>query len=822
MRTARPTLASPTPSPRTANALRRRRLLALAMSAGLLLGTGALVLAASPGTAATATVTAEDEGGGGGGDAPADSGGSTDGDGGTNNEAAPEQPSAPATDETSEGSGDGGAGDSAPSDAATSDDSGSDSSPNDTNDSPDADDNTNSANNANNANNADEGDPADLADDATTQDDGESEDVTDEDFSGDEATADDELTNEELVDEDLSDEGLTDEEFTGDLVDLPFTPDAQTTVTANLVVQVAQASGGPTVAAAGAGLAAETRFEVWVFSTPQLVTTGFTGPDGSFTTSAELPDGLTPGAHTVLVRGVSSDGLPTEAASGITLGEQGELLAVEPNADTSTLSAPALSDNPKAPPYTPVVALDAPEAVVTTAVAALALAAVAGAGLGAAAAGMRLPDRIDRVAAMNQETAGLDVAVRASQDTLDDVDVEHNRGWRTRFTAKGVAWGDASALHKAPGTAFVDEMSYVGIRAVGPRSPLLARALADGGPIRAMLGSLSLLLPIAAMALAIIAAIVGDGIAQPPMLALMIPLMLIGILDGLAGLLGSLTFMIAVAAMGGIVDWSSVRTLIGVALLVAGPGLIAGTFRDIRRPVGGGSMQTWERLTDLIVVPLVGAWTTLNIVEALPALGGSAFPIAQDAWILAALVLVGLIAKVALEFAAAKWFPERLATVVPKSMPQPGAAQQITSSLLRTGLFLFVSAAFVGNVWQLWVAAALFLIPNLLALLAERFPNSARLWSLSPGSVLKLAVILVLSWVISTVTLAAFGDSAEFAQMAFLLLAIPGFLLSLIALFGRAPDPGQEPWQYRPSMTWVYRVGGVLVLALTVWLALTV
>ncbi|MFM8353049.1 MAG: hypothetical protein ACKN9D_18530, partial [Actinomycetales bacterium] len=185
-------------------------------------------------------------------------------------------------------------------------------------------------------------------------------------------------------------------------------------------------------------------------------------------------------------------------------------------------------------------------------------------------------------------------------------------------------------------------------------------------------------------------------------------------------------------------------------------------------------------------------------------------------------VLVGLIAKVGLEFAAAKWFPERLATVLPKTMAQPGSAQQITSSLLRTGVFLFVSAAFVGNVWQLWVAAALFLLPNLLGLFAEQFPNSARMWSLSPGSVLKLAIILVLSWVVSTATLIAFGDSVEFAQMAFLLLAIPGFLLSLVALFGREPAPGQQPWQYRPSMTWLYRGGGVLVLVITVWLALTV
>jgi hypothetical protein len=782
------------------------------MATGLVLGTGALLVTAVPGTAAPTSISAEDDGGGGGGggDAPADSGGgSSDSDAGSGSESS--TGSAPTDDQSST--------DDATADSGTSDPADSSGS--------DAPDGSNTADDADSAEDPTSADATNPDDNAANQDDSDAADTADEELTDEELTdeelTDEELTDEELTDEELTDEELTDEEFTGDLATLPFNLDANATVTQNFVVQVTQGPGGPSVATAGAALAPESRFEIWVFSTPQLVATGFTGPDGGFTTSAELPDGLAPGAHTVLVRGTAADGSPTEAGSAITLGEQGELLGVNPNADTSTLSAPALPASPKAPPFAPVVALDAPKAVVTTAVAALSLVAVAGAGLGAAAAGIqRLPDRIDRATAASQESSGIDVAVRASQDTIDDVDVEHNRGWRTRFSPKGSAWGDSSPLHKAPGTAFVDELSYVGIAAIGPRSPLIARALADGGPVRAMLGSLSLLLPVAAMALAVVAALLGDGIAQPPMLALMIPLILIGIFDGLAGLLGSLTFAIVVAAMGGIVDWSSVRTLLGVALLIAGPGLIAGTFRDIRRPAGGGSMQTWERLTDLVVVPLIGAWTTLNIVEALPALGGAAFPIAEQSWLLAGVVLVGLIAKVGLEFAAAKWFPERLATVLPKTMAQPGPAQQITSSLLRTGVFLFVSAAFVGNVWQLWVAAALFLLPNLLGLFAERFPNSARMWSLSPGSVLKLAIILVLSWVVSTATLIAFGDSVEFAQMAFLLLAIPGFLLSLVALFGREPAPGQQPWQYRPSMTWLYRGGGVLVLVITVWLALTV
>ncbi len=789
----------------------RRTAVAAALASGLLLGTGALLLAAVPGQAGQpfAAISAEDEGGGG------DSGGGGDG-GGSSEDSAP-APEAPASDEAPAAE-DPAADDSGASTEELGADEGS---------SADSDQAGDTA-----------GDQEDRRPDQTTDGDKvpESDSPTDEvvgddtelteDGLGEDYASDEDYGDDEAVDEEFVEDGAATEEFTGDVAQLPFVPDAQTTVTANLVVQVAQSTDGASVSAAGAGLAAEVRYEIWAFSTPQLVATGFTDAAGAFAASAELPDTLAPGPHTVLVRSTSAAGLPTEAGSAITIGAQGELLAVQPNADTSQLSAPALPASPKAPPYAPVVALDEPEAVVTTAVAALSLVAVAGAGIGAAAAaGMRLPDRIDQVdgsSNADEDMAGLEVAVQATQDALDDVDVEHNRGWRTKFVAKGSAWGDLSSLHRAPGTAVIDEFSYTGIAAVAPRSPLLARALTDGGPVRAMLGSLSLLLPVAGVALAITAAILGEGIAQPPMLALMIPLMLLGIIDGLAGLLSSVAFALTVAVMGGIVDWSSVRTLLGIALLIAGPGLIAGTFRDIRRPVGGGMTQRWERLTDLVVVPLVGAWTTLNIVEALPALGGAAFPIAQSGWILATVVLFGLLAKVGLEFAAARWFPERLATVIPKTTLQAGPSQRIASAMLRTGIFLFVAAAFVGNVWQLWVAALLFLIPNLLELVADRFPNSVKLWSISPGSVLKLGLILLLSWGITVLALNQFGDTAQFAQMAFLLLAIPGFLLSLVALFGRHPAPGQQSWHYRPAATWVYRGGGVAVLALTVWLALTV
>ena len=122
-------------------------------------------------------------------------------------------------------------------------------------------------------------------------------------------------------------------------------------------------------------------------------------------------------------------------------------------------------------------------------------------------------------------------------------------------------------------------------------SPLLARIVADAAPLRAMTGSTSLLLPLAGVALGVIAAVTGEGIAQPPAIGLLIALMVIGIVDAMAGGLAALSLAITVGFMGGIIDWSSVRTLMGVALLIVGPGLIASSFREIRR----AAPNRWSR-----------------------------------------------------------------------------------------------------------------------------------------------------------------------------------------------------------------------------------
>ena len=638
-----------------------------------------------------------------------------------------------------------------------------------------------------------------------------SDEELDDEFS-DEELVDEELVEEELVEEELVDEELVEEE----LVEVP---------TGILSLDV-EAGDGVQVRVSGDGLLPGSRVEVWVFSTPTLVTTGTADAAGSIALTATLPSSLAEGEHTVVLRGTDADGQPIEIGSGIELGPEGELLSVTPDADVSALEIPQLPTDPRAPPYPPVVALDTPATVVSTSIAAFALLSITGVGAAVAAGAGRssgggtgsVPAGAGRGSSGDVAGGGINEALGSGSLVFVPTDVAHNRGWRTPFAARGSARADHWRLFRLPLTSLVDEASVAWPAAVATKSPLLARIIGDGAPVRAMTGILSLLLPIAAVVLGIWSAISTGGIAEPPVIGVLIALIVIGVVDALAASIGVLVFTVLVAAVGGIVDWSSVRTLLGIALLVLGPSLIATSFRDIRRAVSRSFSAWWERVADLVIVPLVGAYTTYNIANALPPLGGSLFPVADYSALLAAIVAGMLVVNVLLEEAAARWFPERLSSVISQT-DYPGTLQQVISAAVRLALFWFVSAAFIGAPWQLWVAGVIWILPSLLYLMSTRLPNLPKLWQSLPTDLPALGFALLVYLVLAGVLAGVYGDTSTFALMSFVILLIPDLILGVLWMFGRGPSDGDVRWYLRPSMISVYRIGGVAVLVVTTWLA---
>ena len=147
-------------------------------------------------------------------------------------------------------------------------------------------------------------------------------------------------------------------------------------------------------------------------------------------------------------------------------------------------------------------------------------------------------------------------------------------------------------------------------------------------------------------------------------------------------------------------------------------------------------------------------------------------------------------------------------------MDSVGALTIVTSdSGVRTLAFAFVSEAFVGLVWQLWVGVALFLLTQVLMLLAPSMPNSPAVFHLLPVGVPRFLLVLLVSLGLATMATLLVGDGPDSSRWAFVFLLLPGLVLAGMGMFGREPAPGDVRWYQLPNMRLAYRIGGVVLVA---------
>ena len=375
-----------------------------------------------------------------------------------------------------------------------------------------------------------------------------------------------------------------------------------------------------------------------------------------------------------------------------------------------------------------------------------------------------------------------------------------------------VAAGDRSRTWGWPGTRAVDAVGVALPKRLAPRSPLAARALEDAAYLRAIFGSVSLLMPVIGLALGIAAVDDTGGEALPPIAALTIAIAVIGVLDAAAGLLAVGTFTIGVLVLGGVDSNADVRTLVGLSALWFAVPIVAGAARPLRRLPASGLGETYDRGADFVIASLIGAWVVYEIVGALPGLAGLDLPIADHAAAAAVAVLVALVARMGLEELAAHLYPKRLAIAEADELPEPGMLQRLGAVVLRGALFAFFATIVVGPVWQLWIGTALFVVPQLVAVFEEHLPSSSALARALPRGLLELVLMLLVVTVIGTLVLDSSDSSATALANAFVILAIPGFALSMLGLFGgEAPDR---------TLSWTARLAGIAVLAFGILLVL--
>jgi hypothetical protein len=231
--------------------------------------------------------------------------------------------------------------------------------------------------------------------------------------------------------------------------------------------------------------------------------------------------------------------------------------------------------------------------------------------------------------------------------------------------------------------------------------------------------------------------------------------------------------------------------------------LIAGAARPLRRMPARTTADRRQRVGDFVIASLIGFWAIQKMISGLPGLAQQPLTIAGDASAVAFVVLGASVLRISLESAAGRWYPERLAKVQPTSVPFSSVAQRTGAALLRTGIFVFVAIAFIGNHWQLWATGALFLAPQILAVHENKFANSEKLYRVLPRGILKTVVMLFIGTALGTIVLRLVQHSSHAALDALVLLAAASLALSELGVFGR---DGHEP-----AEGWLRWLGGVAV-----------
>lgn len=384
------------------------------------------------------------------------------------------------------------------------------------------------------------------------------------------------------------------------------------------------------------------------------------------------------------------------------------------------------------------------------------------------------------------------------------------------FSGVEPKWGDKLAFFALPFIGFLDRPTRNLTRRVARFSPFLSKLLNDGAYLRAVFGSLWLIPSLVGAYLAVISLQQNDGVLLHPPVMLFLAIVVLGIFDAFAGFVALTVFILGslpLLDVSSINDW---RMLSGIIVAGFGPIVLARSIRNFRRKAASNLDGVFARIGDIAFASLMGGWVAGLIVRALPALTGLTLPAANYVSTFQFFATIAIAIRILFEEYTARLYPHRMDVLSPDSLPEPPRAQVVTVLILKYFFYVFIASAFMGFGPVVWIASALFMIPTLLGYVSDKLPRSNILWQLLPVGLPGLAMILGLEILLENALSSALGDHPNFSVIFILSLLGLIIFISVLGIIARDPEDDQQRWLERPSLRWVYRIGGLVTLLLLV------
>ena len=550
-----------------------------------------------------------------------------------------------------------------------------------------------------------------------------------------------------------------------------------------------------TIAIQGEGFAPETEVEVWINSTPFKLGTVLTDSAGAFNKTFDVPPEIELGEHTLTLSGNLATGSLARASIGLlvvdaVVNDVDDEVVAPPTDDgssndgDSTTGGDGTGDdavsNPGGVPFDPK---SEPKGVVNL------LANMAGL---MALAGMAIAGRR-----------------REESNSDDESDSERGSGEISDVAVKNhkVAVDVTDDRLRPPRSSVADRLMVTLPTSASKISPMLGRVLIDGTYLRSLIGVLWLALPLLGVVAGVGGAANVDFNAVMPSLAWLTLIVVIGSLDATTGFIAATTFGIAVVAGGGIDSADSVRGLLGIWVFSFAVPMLASASRPFRRKDAVGLAGIWDRTADFVLIVLFGAWAAGSMFSALPGLTGFRPAFADSVGHIEIAVLLALVTRFIAENLAVIATPARLRELSQVTLADESKVQVVLSSLARTASFVFVAIVFIGNNWALWTGAALYLLPKLVALVDDKFPNVEFLHRYMPRGILKVTVMMLIARWWGQLLTSNIENAYKMLTFGFVFLGMPGFLTTVFGWFGRSSS---QPWK----QNWFTRIGGLIVLVI--------
>jgi hypothetical protein len=208
------------------------------------------------------------------------------------------------------------------------------------------------------------------------------------------------------------------------------------------------------------------------------------------------------------------------------------------------------------------------------------------------------------------------------------------------------------------------------------------------------------------------------------------------------------------------------------------PILISGTTRPLRRQ--SKFKQPWERATDYLVAPVLSFWAIKSLITAIDGFAQQETDISKSATTLALISSALILLRLLLEDFAQKVAPARIEYLSAPNAKNMDSYYQVVSIGVKVLIYLFFMYGFLQYSWQGFVAVAFLILPQLIKIYADKLPNFPTLFQIIPGGVPGVVFTAVLGLLVSNWINSLPLIAEDKSRTIFVLVAIPGFILSIL------------------------------------------